>query len=133
MLITRLRTIAAIRLQYLSCRHKYGHHIGDDKWEKSVSLLAGGAATFRMQLTNKCHLLSDRSGGLRWYSIGWLSSCPYCYDRRDFARIALCDYVYIIVVINGVDLYFNTLRTGLLNCLNARSRGLNFRNRAFCI
>ena len=28
---------------------------------------------------------------------------------------------------------FNTSRTGLLNCLNARSRGLNFRHRASCI
>ena len=28
---------------------------------------------------------------------------------------------------------FNILRTGLLNCLNARSRGLNFRHRASCI
>jgi len=27
----------------------------------------------------------------------------------------------------------NTLRTGLLNCLNARSRGLTFRHRAICI
>ena len=27
----------------------------------------------------------------------------------------------------------NTLRTGLLNCLNALSRGLTFRHRAFCI
>ena len=27
----------------------------------------------------------------------------------------------------------NTLRTGLLNCLNACSRGLNFRHRASCI
>ena len=27
----------------------------------------------------------------------------------------------------------NTLRTGILNCLNARSRGLNFRYRASCI
>ena len=27
----------------------------------------------------------------------------------------------------------NTLRTGLLNRLNARSRGLNFRHRASCI
>ena len=27
----------------------------------------------------------------------------------------------------------NTLRTGLLNCLNARSRGLTFRDRASCI
>ena len=29
--------------------------------------------------------------------------------------------------------YFNTLRMGLLNCLNARSRGLNFRHRASSI
>ena len=29
--------------------------------------------------------------------------------------------------------YVNTLRMGLLNCLNARSRGLNFRHRASCI
>ena len=28
---------------------------------------------------------------------------------------------------------FNTLRTGLLNCLNARSRGLTFRHRASCM
>ena len=33
-----------------------------------------------------------------------------------------------------VSLYgINTLRTGLLNCLNARSRGLNFRHRASSI
>jgi hypothetical protein len=29
--------------------------------------------------------------------------------------------------------FLNTLRTGLLNCLNARSLGLTFRHRAFCI
>ena len=29
--------------------------------------------------------------------------------------------------------YSNTLRTGLLNCLNARSRGLTCRHRASCI
>lgn len=71
---------------------------------KDVSLLAGGATTFRMQLTNKCHFLSDKCVGLRWYSVGWLSSCPYFSYRRDFARIVLCVYVYIIVLINGVDL-----------------------------
>ena len=31
------------------------------------------------------------------------------------------------------DLTINTSRTGLLNCLNARSRGLTFRHRASCI
>ena len=30
-------------------------------------------------------------------------------------------------------LYVKTLRTGLLNCLNTRSRGLNVRHRASCI
>ena len=34
---------------------------------------------------------------------------------------------------NSVRAFFNTLRTGLLNCLNARSRGLTFRHRASCI
>ena len=29
--------------------------------------------------------------------------------------------------------HINTLRTGLLNCLNARSQGLTFRHRASCI
>jgi hypothetical protein len=29
--------------------------------------------------------------------------------------------------------FINTLRAGLLNCLNARSRGLSFRHRASCI
>ena len=31
------------------------------------------------------------------------------------------------------NFHINTLRTGLLNCLNARSRGLTFRHRASCI
>ena len=33
----------------------------------------------------------------------------------------------------GFCTVLNTLRTGLLNCLNARSRGLTFRHRASCI
>jgi hypothetical protein len=36
----------------------------------------------------------------------------------------------MLVPLNEV---FNTLRTGLLNCLNARSRGLTFRHLASCI
>jgi len=57
-----------------------------------------------MQLTNKYHLLSAKGVGLRWYNVGWLSSCPYFYDRKDLARISLCVYVYMIVLISGVDL-----------------------------
>ena len=34
---------------------------------------------------------------------------------------------------DAASLQFNTLWTGLLNCLNARSRGLTFRHRASCI
>ena len=33
----------------------------------------------------------------------------------------------------STNLRVNTLRTGLLNCLNARSRGLTFRHRASCV
>jgi len=40
---------------------------------------------------------------------------------------------YFFVKHFGISLLFNTLRTGLLNCLNARSRGLTFRHRASCI
>ena len=38
-------------------------------------------------------------------------------------------------LINGLltTFVFITLRTGLLNCLNARSKGLTFRHRASCI
>jgi len=34
---------------------------------------------------------------------------------------------------NLTFVFFNTLKTGLLNCLDARSRGLTFRHRASCI
>ena len=42
---------------------------------------------------------------------------------RDFLN-SLCPSQFMV---------FNTLRTGLLDCLNARSRGLTFRHRASCI
>ena len=37
------------------------------------------------------------------------------------------------VLLQMLSQHLNTLRTGLLNCLNARSRGLTFRHRASCI
>jgi hypothetical protein len=37
------------------------------------------------------------------------------------------------VAAKATSWFFNTLRTGLLNCFNARSRGLTFRHRASCI
>ena len=42
------------------------------------------------------------------------------------AKLKLC-------LTNPSVIVFNTLGTGLLNCLNARSRGLTFRHRASCI
>jgi len=48
-------------------------------------------------------------------------------SEHEILHIALC-------YSTGLSLMcFNTLRTGLLNCLNARSRGLTFRHRASCI
>ena len=38
-----------------------------------------------------------------------------------------------VILESGMGKLLNILRTGLLNCLNARSRGLNFRHRASCI
>ena len=46
--------------------------------------------------------------------------------RKNNIYIALCLNILSLIV-------HNTLRTGLLNCLNARSRGLTFRHRASCI
>jgi len=37
------------------------------------------------------------------------------------------------LVSTGSNSQLNTLRMGLLNCLSARSQGLNFRHRASCI
>ena len=48
------------------------------------------------------------------------------WNRRVFLQSSfriLCEHSF----------FLNTLRTGLLNCLNARSRGLTFRHRASCI
>ena len=55
------------------------------------------------------------------------------------AEIAVCSEIkkkthkYSVCGQNLELLNVNTLRTGLLNCLNLRSRGLNFRHRASCI
>ena len=50
------------------------------------------------------------------------SECSFQTEFRDYSeRLYVCGELV------------NTLRTGLLNCLNARSRGLNFRHRASCV
>ena len=45
---------------------------------------------------------------------------------------ALTSHCPVIVQRSLIRGNINTLRTGLLNCLNARSRGLTFRHRASC-
>ena len=69
----------------------------------------------------------------------------YRYVRNSrYCRDNLLRHLLDIGVISSINmgsttgkecclLSVNTLRTGLLNCLNARSRGLNFRHRASCI
>jgi len=65
--------------------------------------------------------------------------CVLCVSenkQRLFPYTALTDWFYYrdgVYLLRGTDWIFNTLRTGLLNCLNARSRGLTFRHRASCI
>ena len=55
-------------------------------------------------------------------------------SRYEVLRIPnLCTAEYWLLKESARTLLFNTLRTGLLNCLNARSRGLTFRHRASCI
>jgi len=48
------------------------------------------------------------------------------YNARPWWNAVLLEQLTIIELVN-------TLRKGLLNCLNARSRGLTFRHRASCI
>ena len=56
---------------------------------------------------------------------------PQCYaSSRHFSYSAIRISAKLARKHDG---QFNTLRTGLLNCLNARSRGLTFRHRASCI
>jgi hypothetical protein len=44
--------------------------------------------------------------------------------------VELCEAVEVLLVMTHGGGVVNTLRTGLLNCLNARSQGLTFRHRA---
>ena len=62
-----------------------------------------------------------------WYMTVWVCNADKC-------RVCKTGELYIEASIAGIcGDTFNTMRTGLLNCLNARSRGLNFRHRASCI
>ena len=54
--------------------------------------------------------------------------------NRVFHRFLVVGQVECVIgTLHYVKTFVITLRTGLLNCLNARSRGLTFRHRASCI
>jgi len=57
-------------------------------------------------------------------SLYFMFDVAECFPTEMLAR-----FVFLPLELTHID----TLRTGLLNCLNARSRGLNFRHRVSCI
>ena len=61
------------------------------------------------------------------------TACQCLWNRRDWSAIGLSTRRSGTARLVHTNTCFNTLRTGLLNCLNARSRGLTFRHRASCI
>ena len=73
-----------------------------------------------------------------YWRMGWRLKCltgSYGPQGRKTSQVRRYCYVYgLILSRGGMRLpWLNTLRTGLLNCLNARSRGLTFRHRASCV
>ena len=58
-------------------------------------------------------------------------SCSFVEGKKSRNTWFYLSGVISLKTIEGI--IFNTLRTGLLNCLNARSRGLTFRHCASCI
>ena len=64
---------------------------------------------------------------------GRIHSADVCWDLGGEQEDCACITVFITTNLLHYNVYVNTLRTGLLNCLNARSRGLTFRQRASCI
>ena len=63
--------------------------------------------------------------GTRRCDIGWETGVTRVGQKRFWDLLAFSRF--------RLAKLFNTLRTGLLNCLNARSRGLTFRHRTSCI
>ena len=57
------------------------------------------------------------------------------YLNREYYEAYVLQDILLLESQSLIDKYhnYNTLRTGLLNCLNARSRGLNFRHRSSCM
>ena len=72
---------------------------------------------------------------MRAYKVAELHSSS-CSTPRHWSDVSGQSYVRVIVPGGSKvqrQFVLNTLRTGLLNCLNARSRGLTFRHLASCI
>ena len=61
----------------------------------------------------------------------WRDIFSYAFIRAIQSDVAWQSQIHLKRSVSG-HTCINTLRTGLLNCLNARSRGLNFRHRASC-
>ena len=96
----------------------------DHESNKSTGVVGGGGAffwlrNFKQQAWRKMWLLS-----MKYIPRAYL--CVFAH--LPFAMLMLIFGGYILIVDR-----LNTLKTGLLNCLNARSRGLTFRHRASCI
>ena len=64
-----------------------------------------------------------------WFLWDKLYSTPSCKKEMQSRR----NWSPLFLMQNDTSVHINTLRTGLLNFLNARSRGLNFRHLASCI
>ena len=66
-----------------------------------------------------------------------ISDCFFTRHNLDFFYVSHTVYLTNAFrdkpFMTHINSYINTLRTGLLNCLNARSQGLTFRHRASCI
>ena len=100
---------------YLHDSAQYNLKVSNHTWVNSVSQ---GSRKFVLHITFRTLL----RGSDTWVFLSSLISSrrstgiPQRYNRQHLSTV-----------------YVNTLRTGLLNCLNARSRGLTFRHRASCI
>ena len=87
----------------------------------AIGLTPGGSSTVHIyaQTIQTCRLVTYISISSK---SGITSNCNNRHDRTQSLSSRIMK-----------QLTFNTLRTGLLNCLNARSWGLTFRHRASCI
>ena len=98
-------------------------------------------------LPNIAHGCSQHGPGTSWLTSEWPGNITFAkntnFDGSNFlsqgqagshCHTAKAGNRGTEATVNSTSIdCFNILRTGLLNCLNARSRGLTFRHRASCI